>query len=744
MKFCILSLIFFVCLYSIEIYARHNHGKGAVKTQEASVFTITDTYLASPRGEIIADLGVLLSMERDKKSSLLLFGTFKKFGSFPQEVVQVIWREVGLETKKNLKKERFFEKIQSSFRYGDSVLPKRTKLKIKGDLTGLLSKAEMLLRDDIIHSGILPEKKQSARFQEDSSKSPKGKSNLSDKESSFSSKIHELTKEDQKREPYREKKAGSRPPFFLSSRVREGLTVQSLVPGKKEKKEQRSSEKKEQMISIPDSVEIEILKEGCTPRIDDIQGMVIIQTRANTLKNGEIIKRGVCSDSSERYPIKRQYDGCADKVSKEQGFAWAQYKRYWTDGAGDVYEIDRACRVDEDLFFEILEQEKACTLSVNLKDLTALRMAELYYKDRKAHHITLEECRPLKGEPPLKLEKVFCGYVHDFERGLSFPQTRIIALVKGKELRITPCSDDGEGIAHQISSMGCNPLIDPESGKRFAQVRTLIETPQGPLLITGCRPSQELQETSAGCETKFDHDLDLGKSRGYTRFFHTIQDNKTYVTDCLPSQVTFPHQIRIKGYEHFDDLKSSKPKTEIYIDVSYAGSILVDEARLRSDTSFIPYHPKEIRQKRDEPKARFEGCFKITPLKRTQVYERPDHSLYEEFVGEGIPERSHNLCKLSEETQEYKSSSWVWSFHGKPFTDVWHPGGSVAGVWVSCPEASSRISLRRGDGWSFFLYHYSQLQKRTKTEFPSGQVQFTPWQVLGAPQKVKEQTCHYG
>ena len=735
-KLGIILLILLDGIFLEQIEARQSQRQ---KIQKAFVFTTSDTYLAPQNGEIIAELRSILPARRVGKSSVLLFGKFKKFGSFPQEVIQVVWFEVGIETKRSLKKGILSEKIRSSFRFGNSLLPKRTKLKIKGNLTGLLSKVQFLLKEDAAHSDeeTFSEKRRGSLSENDQDKVLKKRSSG---EAEKSSSGDQERIKDQKRESYRANMRKAVNPFLLSSRIREGQMFQPLIP---EKKEAKTQEEKQEKLPIADSMEIEILKEGCAPRIDDSQGMVIIQTRSNILKNGLIVKREICSDSSERYQIKKRYDGCLDKISKDQGFAWAQYKRYWTDGVGSVHEIDRECQVDEDMFFEILEQEKACALSIDLKELTAQRMAELYYKDRKKCHITLEECRPLKGAAPLKLEKIFCGYNHDFERKLSFPQTRIIALLEGKEIRITPCVDDGDGIIHEISHGGCDPIIDRESGRRFAQVRTIIETKQGPKSITGCRPSQELQETHIGCETKFDHDLEIGKSRGYTRFFHTIRDIKTYVTDCMPSDVTFPHQIRIKGWDHFDDLKASKPRTEIYIEVPYAGSILVDAARLRSNAESVPYQPKAIHQKKDEQKAKFEGCFKITPLKRIQVYERPDHSQYEVFIGEDRPERSQNLCKISEETQEYKSSSWVWSLHGRPFTDAWRSGGSMVG-WVSCEVVSGRINMSRGDGWSFFLYYHSQLQKRTKTDFPSGQIEYTPWQIFGPSQKVREQTCHYG
>ena len=216
------------------------------------------------------------------------------------------------------------------------------------------------------------------------------------------------------------------------------------------------------------------------------------------------------------------------------------------------------------------------------------------------------------------------------------------------------------------------------------------------------------------------------------------------MTDCMPSNKIFHHQHRLVGYEHDDTHKLSKPKAELYIDVPYAGIVLVDSAKVRAGEHGIPYVPKEIREDLDPRKTRFEGCFKITSKKRIQIYTRPDQTLFEEIIGEGVPERSHNLCVTSVEAQQSKSSSWLHSFHGgKPSGDRSRPGGSAAG-WLSCSEASGRINWNRGDGSTFRLYHHSQPLQRSKTVFPSGEIQYTPWQAMGPSQQVLEQSCPYG
>lgn len=729
--------------------AEYNAAQTSPSLSEVSIITVADTYLASPNGDMVAGISPLGPIKKQKKQRpVLLFGKFKKFGKSPQEVVKVVWTELGVEKKQRLKRAKLASRVESAFRYRSSLLPRKTKLKIKGDMKALMLQAEYLLASEDIKETPEAEKRGEKDGPQIAPQSENSRREITEAERREEQEQEVSIRELASKVPERERKEAEQPqsgmqrPFMPSSRKRQG---QEFQPTKIEPKHEAKQEPKEQKLPPPEGVEVEILKDGCRPRLDEIQELAIIQTRSITRKGGTVIKQEPCSDSNEHYPIRRTYDGCDDKLDKDQELVYPQYRRYWVDGQGELHEVDRTCVPDQENPLELIEDEKACELISDLGMMTAQRMAELYYKDRKKRRIVVEECRPLTGSPVLRLEKVVCGYRHDFDRELSFPQSRIIALQQGQEIRITPCADDGDGIPHQISTVGCDPIVERDSGRRFVQIRTIIETPQGPVLITGCRPSQELQETFEGCEAKFDHDIEAGQSRGYTRFFHDIRDIKTFVTDCMPSNRTFHHQHRLVGYEHDDIHKISKPKTEIFIEVPYAGVVLVDSAKIRVGDRALPYVPKEIREELDPRKTRFEGCFKITSKKRIQIYTRPDQTLFEEIIGEGAPERSHNLCVTTEETQQSKSCSWAHSYHGgRPSGDRIYPGGSSAG-WLSCSEAAGKITnWLRGNGSTFRLYYYLQAIKRTKTAFPSGEIHYSPWQVFGPAQMTQEQSCPYG
>lgn len=722
--------------------------------KEAFVITRVDTYLAAPNGTIVADMTSLVEVSSQekkedflRKSPILLFGKFKKFGEVPQEVVQVVWGEMGIETKKELKKEAIHGKIESLFRYKSVLLPRKTKLKIKGDIASLKAQGETLLEARRTHMS--EDRKEEMR--EKLFKGPLLKENEEEHRSKKEALIQENadsvfhvrdldakenSKDESDKKELENPQGSNQKSFQINSRKRQGQPFIPLKIEAKEPKKEVLSEK----LPPPDLIDVEILKEGCSPRIDETQEMVVIQTRSLTRKNGKVIKEEPCSDSNEHYPIRRRYEGAPDKVSKEQGLAWPQYMRYWIDGTGSLQEIDRNCLCDTDNPFELREDEKACEVLPDFTSMRAIRQAQLYYKDRKKRRVVVEDCRPLTGAVPLMLEKVACDWRHDFERECSWAQSRIIAVQEGQEIRMTPCSDEGEPMAHQISTVGCDPIIEAGSGRRFAQVRTIIETPQGPLLITPCRPSQELQETPEGCETKFDHNLESGQSRGYTRFFHDIRGIKTYVTDCQPASQVFEHQRRLTGYEHHDDLKSSRPKTEIYIKVPYRGEVLVDSEKVREGEPSISYTIGEIKEELCPNEAKFEGCFQITPKKRIQVYKRPDETLFEEVIGEASPLKSHNLCKTSEELYERKSCSWYIKSGGRATEDIHWPHGEFKGEWLSCAEARSRVHWGQG-GYPFFLYHTSFYETRIKTEFPSGEVSFTPWERSPIPGASKTIDC---
>ncbi|HQS84739.1 MAG: hypothetical protein B7Y25_07375 [Alphaproteobacteria bacterium 16-39-46] len=754
------------------------------------VITLGDTYLSAPNGSIVGDISSLLlssikenssnlpnlseassrnirepsleklpknpqEQQRIQKGPVLLFGKFKKFGNTPQEVVQVVWTKMGIETKHAVKCEPISGKVESIFRYKRSHLPKKTVLKLKGDIKALKVQGKRLLelqeqnleapegakkekhlrgqisqeKDFELQGARVPDTRDAIRLTREARVQAQTKDRKHD--------LAEESDKDQKSSsPNTEViESNSQSEFRLSGRKRQGQEFQPLKLDPKAPKKPAPTEKLPQ----PDSIDVEILKEGCSPRIDEIQELVMIQTRSLTRKNGKVIKEEPCSDSNEHYLIRKRYEGCADKVSKEQNLAWPQYMRYWIDGTGSIQEIDRSCITDTDTSFELKEDEKACKILSDFTAMVATVQAELYYKDRKKRRVVVEECRPLRGAAPLRLEKVACAPRHDFERKCSWAQSRIIAEREGQKIRMTPCSDEGEPMAHQISTVGCDPIIDG-SGHRFAQVRMSIETPQGPIFITPCRPGQELQETTEGCDTKFDHNLVSGQSQGYTRFFHEIRGIKTYVTDCLPSSHFFDHQRRLRGYEHHDDLKSSRPKTKIYITVPYAEDVVVDSEKVRDDEPSIPYTVGEVKEELCLNEVKFEGCFKITLRTRIQVYKRPDGTIFEEVIGEGVPLKSHNLCKTSEELYERKSSSWLVKSGDRATEDVHWPGGSFKGEWLSCGEARNKAPWG-GSGCSFFLYHSSFYETRSKTEFPSGEVSFTPWEKSPIPGISTRQLC---
>ncbi len=755
--------------------------------ETGSVVTLGNTYLSVSNGSIVGDISPLLlgssikekasnlsekssknppgtSLEKlpkktqEKKRPVLLFGKFKKFGEAPQEVVQVVWTEIGIETKDEVK-EPVSGKVESIFRYKGSCLPKQTTLKLKGDIKALKVHGTRLLEMQAQNLGDDQNSKKEKRLKRQTSKEKD--SEMQDAGALDTRDATRLTRDAsvQAQTTYRQKhpaeegakdqksssqnteqvESNSQNEFRLSPRKRQGLEFQPLNLDPKASKKEGSTEKLPQ----PDSIDVEILKEGCDPRRDETRGLVIIRTRSITRKNGKVIKEDPCSDSNEHYTILKQYEGCEDNVSKEQRRAWPQYKRYWIDGTGIIQDIDRSCITDTDTPFELKEDEKACTILPDFTAMVATRQAELYYKNLNKRRVVVEECRPLTGVPSsLKLEKVACDPRHDFDAKYSWAQSRIIAVRDGQEIHMRRCSDEeGEQpMPHQISTVGCYPIIEAGSGRRFPQVCTMIETLQGPRFITQCRPAQGLQETTEGCETKFDHKLESGQSQGYTRFFLDIRGIKTPMTDCQPSSKFFDHQPRLRGYEHDDDRKVSRPKHEIYIMVPYRGEVLVDSEKVREGDPSIPYTVGDIKEELCSNEAKFDGCFQITPRIRTQVYRRPDQTIFEEVIGKGEPRKSHDLCKRIEETSEHKSCSWLIKSGDRATQDVHWPGGAFDGEWLGCGEARRRAPWGQG-GFPFFLYHSSFLEKRMRTEFPSGEMSFTPWERLTPTQNVKTQIC---
>src|SRR3546814_11950490 len=57
-----------------------------------------------------------------------------------------------------------------------------------------------------------------------------------------------------------------------------------------------------------------VTTEGCSPRVDEAQGVVIIQSRETKNEGGAVTPTGACSDSEMRYQIQKSYASCSDRV----------------------------------------------------------------------------------------------------------------------------------------------------------------------------------------------------------------------------------------------------------------------------------------------------------------------------------------------------------------------------------------------------------------------------------------------
>ncbi len=55
-------------------------------------------------------------------------------------------------------------------------------------------------------------------------------------------------------------------------------------------------------------------KDGCIPRVDEAQGVVIVQTRTQTSQGGVVTGQGACSDSELRFLIQKSYASCTDRI----------------------------------------------------------------------------------------------------------------------------------------------------------------------------------------------------------------------------------------------------------------------------------------------------------------------------------------------------------------------------------------------------------------------------------------------
>lgn len=518
------------------------------------------------------------------------------------------------------------------------------------------------------------------------------------------------------------------------------------------------------------NVQVEETFEGCTPRIDEVQGKVVLQSRTLTKTNGQVTKDTGCQDTLISYPIRKSYT-CPDLIDHASRVAHPQYSTYWINGQGQTQEI-RACAPNVEVRFDLVEDGKVCQPLINLEALRATLQSELIYVNRDNKRVQVEACRSTPGieSVPIHWTAHHCTPTHDLTHHHSVIQKRAIFNVGDTEHIAAPCQDSDEVVNHERNRKICKPLIDHSLKHAIPQFKWEVKIGEEIITLSDCQPLEEAKQAlqAAPCENKFVPDILGGKSYGTHKWYHTLKGQPKYLTGCIQNDsVVYLHSEKIEGYDHDEATRTSQPQTSLWIRVNDR-LVLVDGAYARPNSPRIPWILDKTEEIPVTDQAYFEGCHQITPTQKVASYRRPDQSLFGLVLGDGTLKKSRDLCVRENETKKDYIKSVVQGenhycvarnknrgfgfslfgfeadIHKKPlqFETTQGPfavGDNMRNKFPHIFPAEPIGTFRGGENWNIprIVTDYFTIYSRIKTKFPDPLVapHYSPWKKLRSEER---------
>jgi len=566
----------------------------------------------------------------------------------PQGVLgQVVWYGIKAVVKGEERKAGLSSPLKSAFLAQAAMLPKTQKLEATGDLEALKEAARKLLAE-----AAKDEEKETKAGKEEEKAKPEA------------------------RQASRQGNAGG-----------VGGTAGSLPPYQPLAYPEKSAE------TGSSSALVEMVtSEGCKPRVLLDQGVVYLQSKLVTMKEGVIVKDGQCSDSFESIPIQKSYAGCEYAVDVESLRAWPQYRPYYVNAAGEpVYVTD--CMKDTNTPVDIVKDTTACSPIIDLERLVATRAYELVYTSMSGGRTVVAGCRPDDGSTlPITSTAEGCGYRHDMPGNQSFRQLRKIYVDSGVSVAVSSCADTGPALSHVLDTAACTPQIDYATRKVTPFARRMIQTDLGLTAIAECAPSPELVvdllATFQGCERIFVHNLEGGESYRTERFYYEQAGTRSYVGACVTAAETaaLPHQLETVSWQNNDAARTALPVSRIHFTWN-AEKFEVSSAQVRPDAVAIPYTFVKVDTLPDPADFHYEACGKYVATRQSDIYARPDGTQAAYVTGPGTPQGPTNACVtesvelLFGGSMENGTSVYCW-YKGRALKRR-EDGQTVYGAWVS-------------------------------------------------------------
>jgi hypothetical protein len=189
--------------------------------------------------------------------------------------------------------------------------------------------------------------------------------------------------------------------------------------------------------------------EGCTIRIDTNSMLAIQQTR-RTL-NGKI--DGICTDSSQRYDLHKNYDVCPLNIDSSDDYAYRQYKLYYNIDGGKEIEAS-SCTSDSSNKYKIQSVTSGCSpiLDVDRPIIQKRRIVDINGYQHEISSCAPDDSQDVASE--ICEDKLF---THDFENNISRINKKFFYYdgEKKKYLKNGDCLATNNILPHEDITSGC-------------------------------------------------------------------------------------------------------------------------------------------------------------------------------------------------------------------------------------------------------------------------------------------------
>lgn len=560
------------------------------------------------------------------------------------KIVQVVWTGVK---GKDKKRASFKEFLISTFKNEGSLLSKGLRIFLYGNKALLFDAIQRLEKGEEEQEGELKAENPSSderRLEDIDNKIKKRKSsrNLA----TLGAPIEEISSHDDtsmsiSSESYRENPPSSDGERnSTSSMIRKPSNPQHQISRPQKsgiQKIKQGDDLDAEEFKMP-LIEVEVTKEGCTPRIDLQRSKVIIQTRSIARTNGSITHETQCTDSHLIFDIKKDYGCCSDIVDQQASVAYTTFKRYWIDESDNKIYVDDHCLKDESQPHPFIEEKGLCPHDIDLQSRLAYPQGETVYYDRNNARKLVNACHRTSAQPLfIILTEQGCSLKHKYEENRSIIQKRNIFIENGITHEVTPCHETNEAIAHKFVKAGCKPSVNGSTVIPMAK-RQISYKDKTKIISGQCEPQDltNLILTKEGCEGQYEHDFESARSYPLIKGYYQWEEKKRFIDkSCRRSNEPIPHLVSIIGYENLDQELKCKPRYQISIQ-DQTKKYIIREMTENNENKWIPYTLKESIEKPSQKRGpSSQGSNVIFENDKVEIWIRPDGTVFEKFIGVG-------------------------------------------------------------------------------------------------------------